>query len=235
MNNIILALKYMTESSHANVVILCFLIGLCVLGIILYKNIYVRDNKEHEKRGLDLLADFKDYRGYQEKINERIAAAIEKINTNIVNINDILAKDCLLKAKVKQAHYDIILDRLYGTADYVFSEITKMACKFCNDKCLFRDEFSKLVQERRKDSFHIWERMGVSRSVLDIIEQIDKPRFDIIWNRYLLEITNVCNDKVRCKEDRMQEVAKMCNIYSKLIKAEYLMDIEKRLVIDEAN
>lgn len=161
--------------------------------------LYFRDMASREKRVDTIYEKITDTKDMLTVTNKALADHVVTEDGKLDEIRLILVENRLCRSDITKEQWDLVLYRLYETADVVFSGAMNKACTGCDcdfSKCTYMKEFSILVQERIRESNHIWTQAAVPQRVLRIVEDVDSVNFQKVTTSYIADILSICSNPV---------------------------------------
>lgn len=232
MSDIINLLEYIQKTGISSALILCGIASLCAIAGIFYHLVYKRDQDEHRNNFIKVVESLEAHITSEESKFGALSVALEKLSTAITEINITLVKDHITRADIDRDQWSIVKARIDETAEVVFSGAMMNACLTCEQDCNYLIEFSKLIQTRRKESWHIWEQSAIPRSILTIIEQVDEELYPKVVEQYIPDITSICKNKDYSKfskEVRVELIKSKVDVYKEKVKRDWETAILRRV------
>lgn len=158
---------------------------------------------------------------------------VNNLHKTVDEISATLAINFIEKANTYSGEWEIVKNRLEETADVTFLG-AYAACESCVGKCEYSMLFRKIIEERRKESFDLWERQAIPIHILKIVEQVDKELFPVVLQAYIPDILSVCTTRRLPLEKRRELVKQKAEFVSSKVKQDWEDAILKRIkLIDE--
>lgn len=227
--------KFLQESGISSALIVCGIICFAILMVVFYRVIYIPHQEGHKANFQEVIKTIKEHILEESSVLKGFTDSITKVSDEIVKINLTLVKEHITRADVDKEQWALVKARLDETAEVVFCGAIMNACMDCsNTDCTYYQEFSKLIQIRRKESWHIWEESAVPVSVLTIIEQIDAKLYPIVIDRYIPDIVSICHDETYSKfpkEVRIELLRNKVEVYKEKVKRDWESEILRRVNI----
>ena len=203
MNIVLGLMRWASESGFFGFFLFMLIMGLIFGFFVFVKYIYgerlrtVGDSMGTMMMKLDehIRAGNKDYLRLVDTIND-LAEKITKIDL-------VLVSRYITEADLKEDDWGLVSARLAETAEVTFFGAYAKACKGCDGgSCTFLMEFSELIEARRKESHHIWEREAIPTSIFTIVEQVNKDEYVKVLQQYIPDIVSICDNPIYEELDR---------------------------------
>lgn len=196
--------------------------------------IFNRNNKEAAIRIEGVATSFKEFKIKSYEADEKLCTTITKLTESIDKINLALVRNHITKADLYKNEWKLVTQRLNETANITFLCAFKEVCYNCDGQCKYLAKFSEIIEKRRKESFHIWEREAIPISVLKIVEQVDEELYVKVLQQYIPDITAICNNDAYNKLDKeiiINLLKQKIEIVIEKVKCDWMGAILKRVNI----
>ena len=212
-------------------------ITIVIMAILFYQFLYKRDMGDH-KTSIDRVHDLlMEHINDEDSVFDKIHKSVDKLNDAVSDIKHTLITERITRAEVTTEQWNIVRVRLEETAEITFSSAILNSCMSCDETlCEYLKEFGKLVQARRIESWHIWEKAAVPTSILSIVQQVDEEMYPKVTEKYIPDIVSICHNptyKILPKEARIELIKAKTEAVKEKVKSDWFQAIYRRIhVID---